>query len=138
MLVGPRKRIVVAMDWTDFDPDGQATIMLSLLTRHGRATPLLWLTVDKGTLKEHRNAYEDRVLMRLSEVLPEGVRVLIVADRGFGYLKLLSSPWSTSSSLTMSFAFAARSTSPMRKARCGQRQSGSAKEDVHASCAELM
>ena len=28
-VVGPRKRIVVAMDWTDFDPDGQATIMLS-------------------------------------------------------------------------------------------------------------
>lgn len=87
-VVGPRKRIVVAMDWTDFDPDGQATIMLSLLTRHGRATPLLWLSVDKATLKEHRNAYEDRVLMRLSQVLPEGVRVLIVADRGFGDQKL--------------------------------------------------
>jgi len=87
-VVGPRRRIAVAMDWTDFDPDGQATIMLSLLTRHGRATPLLWLTVDKGALKEHRNAYEDRVLRRLSEVLPEGVRVLIVADRGFGDQKL--------------------------------------------------
>ena len=87
-VIGPRKRIVVAMDWTDFDPDGQATIMLSLLTRHGRATPLLWLTVDKTTLKEHRNAYEDGVLMRFSEVLPEGVRVLIVADRGFGDQKL--------------------------------------------------
>ena len=86
------ERIAVAMDWTDFDPDGQATIMLSLLTRHGRATPLLWLTVDKGTLKEHRNAYEDRVLMRLAEVLPEGVRVLIVADRGFGDSEALSSP----------------------------------------------
>jgi hypothetical protein len=28
------------MDWTDFDADGQATIVLSLLTRHGRAMPL--------------------------------------------------------------------------------------------------
>ena len=45
-VVGPRTSIKVAMDWTDFDADGQATIMLSLLTRHGRATPLLWLTVD--------------------------------------------------------------------------------------------
>ena len=87
-VVGPRKHIVVAMDWTDFDPDGQATIMLSLITRHGRATPLLWLTVDKATLKDHRNAYEDRVLRRLSEVRPEGVQVLIVADRGFGDQKL--------------------------------------------------
>ena len=129
--VGPRKRIAVAMDWTDFDPDGQATIMLSLLTRHGRATPLLWLTVDKGTLKEHRNAYEDRVLMRLAEVLPEGVRVPTVA---LGIRSSIIS-WSTSSSLAMSFAFAAISTSPTRKAGCGQRQTGSGKRDVHAPCA---
>ena len=45
-VVGPSTSINVAMDWTDFDADGQATIMLSLLTRHGRATPLVWLTVD--------------------------------------------------------------------------------------------
>ena len=38
-VVGPRTSINLAMDWTDFDADGQATIMLSLLTRHGRATP---------------------------------------------------------------------------------------------------
>ena len=50
-VVGPRTTINVAMDWTEFDADGQATIMLSLLTRHGRATPLLWLTVDTSTLK---------------------------------------------------------------------------------------
>jgi Transposase DDE domain len=87
-VVGARQSIVVAMDWTDFDADGQATIMLSLITDHGRATPLLWLTVEKRTLKEHRNAYEDRVLERLSEILPEGVKVLIVADRGFGDQKL--------------------------------------------------
>jgi hypothetical protein len=50
-VVGSRSSINVAMDWTDFDADGQATIMLSLLTHHGRATPLLWLTVDTATLK---------------------------------------------------------------------------------------
>src|SRR5277367_2440259 len=48
-VVGSRTSINVAMDWTDFDADGHATIMLSLLTRHGRATPLLWLTVDTAT-----------------------------------------------------------------------------------------
>ena len=36
-VVGSRSSITVAMDWTDFDADGQATIMLSLLCRHGRA-----------------------------------------------------------------------------------------------------
>ncbi len=87
-VVGGRSDITVAMDWTDFDADGQTTIMLSLLCRHGRATPLVWLTVDTATLKDRRNAYEDQVLMRLAEVLPAGVRVRIVADRGFGDQKL--------------------------------------------------
>jgi Transposase DDE domain len=87
-VAGPRTGINVAMDWTDFDTDGQATIMLSLLTRHGRATPLLWLTVDTATLKAHRNAYEYQVLVRLAEALPATVKVCIVADRGFGDQKL--------------------------------------------------
>ena len=89
-VVGSRTRIAVAMDWTDFDADGQATIMLSLLTDHGRATPLVWLTVDKATLKKRRNEYEYRVLVRLAEILPAEVTVLIVADRGFGHKKLYS------------------------------------------------
>ena len=87
-IVGPRTSINVAMDWTDFDADGQATIMLSLLTRHGRATPLLWLTVDTSTLKNRRNEYEYQVLVRLADALPADIKVCIVADRGFGDQKL--------------------------------------------------
>jgi len=87
-VVGSRSSINVAMDWTDFDADGQATIMLSLLTRHGRATPLFWLTVDTATLKNHRNEYEYQVLVRLAEALPTDIKVCIVGDRGFGDQKL--------------------------------------------------
>src|SRR5208283_3078745 len=87
-VVGARTSINVAMDWTDFEADGQATIMLSLLTRHGRATPLVWHTVDTATLKNRRNGYEYQVLVRLAEVLPANVKVCIVADRGFGDQKL--------------------------------------------------
>ena len=87
-VVGSRTNIVVAMDWTDFDADNQATIMLSLLSDHGRGTPLVWLTVDKATLKTQRNAYEYQVLVRLAEALPSEMKVLIVADRGFGDQKM--------------------------------------------------
>jgi hypothetical protein len=87
-VAGPRTNINVAMDWTDFDADGQATIMLSLLTRHGRATPLLWLTVDTATLQNHRNEYEYQLLVRLADALPSDIKVCIVADRGFGDQKL--------------------------------------------------
>jgi len=87
-VVGPRTSINVAMDWTDFDADGQATLMLSLLTRHGRATPLAWLTVDTTSLKNRRNEYEYQALVRLAEALPADIEVCIVADRGFGDHKL--------------------------------------------------
>lgn len=89
-VVGARKAIVVAMDWTDFEGDKQTTLVLSLVTRHGRATPLLWLTVDKATLKDRRNEYEDRCLSRFAEVLPAGTEVTILADRGFGDQKLFA------------------------------------------------
>jgi hypothetical protein len=87
-VVGARKTIVVAMDWTDFDADDQATLALSLVTNHGRATPLLWLSVLKDELKDQRNDFEDLCLARLAKVLPEGVAVTILADRGFGDTKL--------------------------------------------------
>lgn len=87
-VVGTRKEVVVAMDWTDFDADKQSTIMISLVTSHGRATPLIWKTVSKKTLKNRRNDYEDEVLHRLKEVLPADISVTVLADRGFGDIKL--------------------------------------------------
>lgn len=83
-VVGAREEIVVALDWTDFDDDDQTTIALYLVTRHGRATPLAWHTVYKSTLKNKRNSYEDEILECLRDSLPEGVRVTVLADRGFG------------------------------------------------------
>jgi hypothetical protein len=87
-VIGPRTEILVALDWTEFDADDQSTIALNMITRHGRATPLLWKTVRKSSLKGQRNDYEDQLLVRFKEVLPEGVKVTLVADRGFGDQKL--------------------------------------------------
>jgi DDE family transposase len=87
-VIGQRKAIVVAMDWTDFDADGQTTLALNLVSNHGRATPLLWLTVLKDELKDSRNDFEDLCLARLAELIPDGVAVTILADRGFGDTKL--------------------------------------------------
>jgi hypothetical protein len=55
-----------------------------LITEHGRATPLVWLTVNKAELKDRRSLYEHRVLVRLAEILPANVTVCIIADLGFG------------------------------------------------------
>jgi len=87
-VVCARQEIVVAIDWTDFDADNQSTIAIHAMTSHGRATPLVWLTVEKQNIKDWRNFYEYLALERLREVLPEGVKATILADRGFGDHKL--------------------------------------------------
>lgn len=87
-VIGGRTEIVVAIDWTDFDSDGQSTLAIHAMTNHGRATPLIWLTVAKKNIKGWRNFYEYLVLTRLKEVVPKGVRVTVLADRGFGDHKL--------------------------------------------------
>ena len=58
------------------------------MTTHGRATPLVWKTVETKRLKRRRNRVEDEVLRLLASVLPHGVRVTLLADRGFGDVKL--------------------------------------------------
>jgi DDE family transposase len=83
-IVGGRDAIAVALDWTDFDADGQATLLLSTLSAHGRATPLLWQSVEKRALKNQRSLHERRLLVRLAEILPTEVKVCVIADRGFG------------------------------------------------------
>jgi hypothetical protein len=88
--VGDRKSIVVAIDWTDFDADGQATIAAYLVSSSGRSTPLIWLSMWKEELTKQRNDLEDTVLKRLAEILGSDVRVTIVADRGFGDKKLFT------------------------------------------------
>lgn len=83
-VLGQRTEAVVALDWTDFDADDQTTLVASLVASHGRTTPLVWLTVEKSALAGLRNDSEDLVLNRLREVVPESVRITVLADRGFG------------------------------------------------------
>lgn len=88
-VIGEREEVLVALDWTDFDHDGHTTLALHLVSGHGRATPLVWKTVEKATLKGRRAGYEDEVLRRFREVVPKGVRVTVLADRGFFDHRLL-------------------------------------------------
>src|SRR6185437_5265297 len=67
--IGDRREILVAINWTDFDHDDQATLALHLVTGHGRASPLIWITVWKDELKDQRNDFEDACLRRLAELV---------------------------------------------------------------------
>jgi hypothetical protein len=92
-VIGARTEIVGALDWTDFDADDQSTLALHMVTSHGRATPLMWMSVRKSEMEGWRNAHEDRLLERLRQVVPQAVKVTILAHRGFGDTKLYALLW---------------------------------------------
>ena len=84
-VLAERTEARIAVDWTHFEPDGHSTIAAYLLTTHGRATPLIWRTFANAELTDGgRTDAEDLLLLRLREVLPASVQVVLLADRGFG------------------------------------------------------
>ena len=87
-VVAERAEIIVNFDWTEFEDSDQSLVVLGMQTGHGRSTPLLWKTVRRSALKDRRNDHEDELLVLLAAVLPEGVRLTLVADRGFADSKL--------------------------------------------------
>jgi hypothetical protein len=88
-VIGKRSRIVVTLDWTEYGLHDQHRLAINLVTRHGRATPLLWKTVPSSELKGQMVHQEKGLLGVLKAVLPASVRkVVIVADRGFGDVDL--------------------------------------------------
>ena len=82
-VLNNQKEIMVALDWTSFFDDEQSMLSLNIVTGKGLATPLLWKSVDKTQLKHNRARYEDQLLSRLKTVLPIGIKVTLLADRGF-------------------------------------------------------
>jgi len=88
-VLGSRWKLVVALDWTDYAGGDHHRIALNLITRHGRATPLLWKTVSHSEMKNRRNNHEDELLRSFKRLLPETVKkVTVLADRGFGDVAL--------------------------------------------------
>jgi hypothetical protein len=93
-IISSKENIIVAMDWTEFDKDNHTTIAIYMVTKHGRATPLIWKTHSKDNLKNNQNKYEKEILNHLKKTIPQGVGVTVLADRGFGnidFYKFLSS-----------------------------------------------
>lgn len=87
-VLAERKEAVIALDWTDFEKDDQQTLVASLVTHHGRSTPLMWTTLVKSATKGNRQLAEDLLLERLRELIARDVQVTILADRGFADVKL--------------------------------------------------
>lgn len=83
-VLAERSAIVVAIDWTDFEPDDHVTCAAQLITTHGRSTALVWKTIPKSELKGQQSQIEDAVIERLHAIAPPHVNITLLADRGFG------------------------------------------------------
>lgn len=89
--LGPPRLLGLAIDWTMFDttlPSGERMryqVLRIAVPRKGRALPLLQLAYDRDHLPAQRsqNRLEQDALLAVLEALPEGVRPVVLADRGF-------------------------------------------------------
>ena len=89
--LGRPRWVGLAIDWTMFDttlPSGRRMryqVLRIAIPRKGRALPLLQLAYDRDRLpaSKSQNQLEQEALMAVVRVLPEGVRPVVLADRGF-------------------------------------------------------
>jgi hypothetical protein len=80
-----KKPLLVALDWTDV---GRFHTLMAAAVMRGRAVPLAWASYTDGQLTRSRNSFEESLLRLLVTMLPGGVRVILLADRGFGRTEL--------------------------------------------------
>lgn len=97
-VVGEQTEITVALDWTEFDADGHSTLAATVVegASDGRSRLLIWETFAADELGDGgRTDAEDTLLLALHAHMPEGVRIVLMADRGFGdsALYTLLSSW---------------------------------------------
>jgi len=85
-VIGPRTRIVVAVDWTKIR---QWPVLCAGLCCRGRCVPLLWAVCDPQKLHKSQNAFEHGFLSWLAASLPPGVEATVLLDRGFNRVELL-------------------------------------------------
>ena len=100
--LGSPRWLALAVDWTMFDtilPGGGRTqgrrvryqVLRIAVPRRGRALPLLEVADDRDHLPaDHsQNQLEEQALAAVLAALPQGIRPVILADRGFARATLL-------------------------------------------------
>ena len=83
LLKKRNKALIVALDWVDIR--GFQTLVASAVLK-GRSVPLCWASTTGHVYEGHksRNAFEESLLLVLRSMVPDAIRVILLADRGFG------------------------------------------------------
>jgi Transposase DDE domain len=83
MLRKRKRKLLIAVDWVDIK--GFQTLVASVVLK-GRSTPIAWASTTNHVYDGHRsrNAFEESLLLVLRDMIPRQIKVVILADRGFG------------------------------------------------------
>lgn len=125
-VIGSRAELLLALDWTEFDPDDHSTLCAYVVTTHGRATPLAWKTYKKSKLTDGaRTNAEHAMIEQLGGAISPDIAVTLLADRGFGSTEF----YETLSILGWDYVIRFRSSILVEKGK----QSKSAKQWMNSS-----
>ena len=83
LLKKRKKKLLIAIDWVDIK--GFQTLMASVVLK-GRSIPIAWASTTNHVYDGHRsrNAFEESLLLVLRDMIPPHIKVIVLADRGFG------------------------------------------------------
>ena len=79
-------RLFVLLDWTDLGNGFE--VLKATVSYGGRSQPIAWVTTRKGYYGRSRNLFESNFCRLLKTLVPPGVELVIVADRGFARVTL--------------------------------------------------
>jgi len=77
--------LVVALDWVEVR---FFHTLVAAVVAGGRAIPLLWASYPEWELHKSQNNLEEGLIRLLRSLVPERVRIILLADRGFGRTEL--------------------------------------------------
>lgn len=79
-VIGPRKEVMIACDWTKVR---QWPVLSASVIYRGRALPILWAVLDLPQLHKSLNSFEHGFFTLLAQLLPRTVKAIVLLDRGF-------------------------------------------------------
>jgi hypothetical protein len=73
--------LVVALDWVEVR---QLHTLVAAAVVEGRSVPLIWHSYPEWELNKSQNNLEEGLIRLLRSLVPDRVRIILLADRGFG------------------------------------------------------
>lgn len=82
-----QSRLYMLLDWSDLGRGFE--VLRASVSYGGRSQPVAWATSRKGDYGRSRNLFESNLCKVVKSLLPEGVELVVLADRGFARASFL-------------------------------------------------